>query len=717
MSKSMYKQKHGILFIMLSFLMSVSTIAALPSLVYADQEADGRTAYPGQTEAPGSNAMPDYVLGDYFQLDIVIPTNGHAFYLPTNSHLYGDSYYEKHYDWIIDWGDGCLELASGTSKHNSGISHTYKVASAYTVTVSPNGSTEAWLAAFGFGDYIENSLVLESKAMVVGVPCFLTPGMTRTNLQIAGYKFAPSHEWAYAFNGCTNLRQSPQFAGWEEVSTVSDYFAYAMFKDCKSLTSMQANFNLPEGLTEVGEAFAGWMFFGCTSLQSVSTVFNFPTGIVSVKDAFASSMFRNCTSLQKLPYGFNFPQQLTKVGRSFADNMLYNCASLTILPDGFSLPQSIESVGSGFAMGMFQDCASLTALPDGFNLPTKLISVGDYFADSMFFNCKKLESLPGGFSFPYGYTEVGDSFAAYMFFYCESLSTLPDGFNLPDDIQVVGDSFAYYMFSLCTSLTELPAGFNLPPNISKTGDDFVYGMFRICSSLTTLPKGFSFPQNILEAEDNFAYGMFSLCTYLVELPEGFNLPQNITEAGDCFAGAIFSSCKCLGALPSGFNLPANISSVGRAFAIDMFNQAGGEAFQINEEFCFPTGIPADAQGAFSLIFRLNADAPVQSRTAASIIRYCPTPIEGTGAFDTHFTDLPYIHVNWGGKAVIIESAGSPGSGDLNGDGMVTMDEAIITLRATIGDHTLTNDQFLAIDMDNDNVITMADVVAVLRKTV
>ena len=60
--------------------------------------------------------------------------------------------------------------------------------------------------------------------------------------------------------------------------------------------------------------------------------------------------------------------------------------------------------------------------------------------------------------------------------------------------------------------------------------------------------------------------------------------------------------------------------------------------------------------------------------------------------------------------------GGPGTGDLNADGAVTMDEAMLIAQIVAGDGAagLTPAQFAAVDMDNDGSLTMADVMLMLR---
>ena len=399
---------------LLSLVMATTLLGAIPNQAFA---------------APDDEQV--------FQLDIKIPDDSTNFYLPVNRQLSTPSY---PYDWAIDWGDGFKQIAVGISSVSGGIPHTYSLAGDYSITIKPNGSNEAWLAAFGFGRldiimYEEASAddIYSSAALVTGAPSIINPLMTRTQAQVDCIDPSPNYEWALTFNGCVNLKVAPSFEGWE----------------------------------------------------------------------------------------------------------------------------GIKWVGSNFASGMFTGCSSLT--------------------------------------------------------------TLPEGFNLPQDLTFAGSNFASSMFSGCSSLEALPAGFNLP-------------------------------QSIEVSVDRFANGMFS--------------------------------------------------------------GAGGPSFQINDEFCFPRVVYSPNNSSFNQTFSLSANAPIQNRTAASIIGDCPTPVTAVRTFDSHFKDLPYIPVNWGGGG--LPRVGAPGSGDMDGDGFVTMGEVSICALAAIGAADLSPAQLDAIDIDRDGVITMADVMLIYK---
>jgi hypothetical protein len=66
--------------------------------------------------------------------------------------------------------------------------------------------------------------------------------------------------------------------------------------------------------------------------------------------------------------------------------------------------------------------------------------------------------------------------------------------------------------------------------------------------------------------------------------------------------------------------------------------------------------------------------------------------------------------------VLRPTVGDPGSGDLNGDGIVDMAEALTIAQVVVGGgRVLTAEEFAAMDMDGDGLLTMADVVLVMRR--
>jgi hypothetical protein len=93
------------------------------------------------------------------------------------------------------------------------------------------------------------------------------------------------------------------------------------------------------------------------------------------------------------------------------------------------------------------------------------------------------------------------------------------------------------------------------------------------------------------------------------------------------------------------------------------------------------------------------------------------PEGATGYVQSTFTTagLPATWTFVAVPTVTEPQVGAPGSGDLDGDG-VTASDALRVARAVIsGIGDLTPEQVAAADMDGDNVLTMADVVRILRR--
>jgi hypothetical protein len=171
-----------------------------------------------------------------FQLKVKVPGDDGSmdFILPTSSYSTFRSN-AKPYDWIIDWGDGIAANEKGEGSFNSGIPHTYDNADIYTITIKPNGETDAWLAAFGFGDKIfnlaldnsySNSQINKNKAVEVISP--ITPNMMAP-ADRNGNDFKKYFEWSYAFYGCKNLKMGENFTfdqeAWKDVGNVGAGFA------------------------------------------------------------------------------------------------------------------------------------------------------------------------------------------------------------------------------------------------------------------------------------------------------------------------------------------------------------------------------------------------------------------------------------------------------------------------------------------------------------
>ena len=164
-----------------------------------------------------------------------------------------------------------------------------------------------------------------------------------------------SYQGITAINSCTDVYFNETSLG----ATVGDFFLYACWYSCTSLSSMPAGFNLPTGITTVGSWFLASCWQGCTSLSSMPSGFNLPTRITTVGGNFLYSCWRGCTSLSSMPAGFNLPTGITSVGDNFLSNCWRDCTSLTSMPTGFNIPTGITSVGSNFLYYCWYNCTLL----------------------------------------------------------------------------------------------------------------------------------------------------------------------------------------------------------------------------------------------------------------------------------------------------------------------------------------------------------------------
>ncbi len=81
-------------------------------------------------------------------------------------------------------------------------------------------------------------------------------------------------------------------------TTIGNFFLYACWYSCSSLTSMPVGFNLPSGITSVGNNFLNYCWRNCTSLTSMPVGFNLPSGITSVGNNFLNYCWYDCTNLK-----------------------------------------------------------------------------------------------------------------------------------------------------------------------------------------------------------------------------------------------------------------------------------------------------------------------------------------------------------------------------------------------------------------------------------
>jgi uncharacterized repeat protein (TIGR02543 family) len=292
----------------------------------------------------------------FFQFTVQTTAANETFFIPVGGYL-NDPSTVKPYTWNIDWGDGSVvQNASGSSASNSaGIDHAYATAGTYRITITPAGSEDAWLGAFGFGTtFGTNSQANRNRLVSVDSP--IRPLMTRTQAQLdAGT--APSYEWAYTFYGCQNpaFTMGPDFtfsSEWAGITTAGDSFAYNMFSGCSgAVFTMNDVFNLPSNISTADFFFAYYMFYYCSGAAfTMNDIFNLPQNITTAGSGFAYHMFYNCSGAAfTMNDIFNLPQNITTVDDYFACGMFYYCSGAGFLVNGvFKFPPSGSSGTDAF---------------------------------------------------------------------------------------------------------------------------------------------------------------------------------------------------------------------------------------------------------------------------------------------------------------------------------------------------------------------------------
>ena len=270
------------------------------------------------------------VAQEEFKFEVTTTAANPTFAIPVSG---GDG--GKAYNWTINWGDGSAnQNASGTGNiMGAGISHTYTTPGIHQITLTPNGSNERWLAAFGFNGISPGANMQANKDLVTKVISPITPLMTRTQAEItANTTTPPNSEWAFTFEGCKNLTMGPAFtfsSAWNSITTVGNDFAHYMFSGCSGdAFKMNDVFNLPQSITTVGNNFACSMFFGCSGAAfKMCNVFNLPQDIGPMGGGFAEGMFSGCSGAAfTMNTVFNLPQFMTTVGVDFAGEMFSDCS-------------------------------------------------------------------------------------------------------------------------------------------------------------------------------------------------------------------------------------------------------------------------------------------------------------------------------------------------------------------------------------------------------
>jgi hypothetical protein len=259
------------------------------------------------------------------------------------------------YDWNVDWGDGSPverltgaggTQASGNNTMAGGVEHDYGVAGEYTITITPAGSKNAWLAAFGTGVYNQTSgaQAVANRNKIVTAQSPITVAMHLAD----GFVGASSVNLLLGsmFASCRglNFHISEEFAfnsDWDAITAFGHNIMREMFRGCLTLQTVPTTFKLPNNIIAYGNGCLFGTWNGCTALASVQTPL-IPPIAISYGTSFFESTFNGCTNLQTLSADFTFANLGTPSSSGAGFNSTFKGCTSLILPANFRLQNLTE---------------------------------------------------------------------------------------------------------------------------------------------------------------------------------------------------------------------------------------------------------------------------------------------------------------------------------------------------------------------------------------
>ena len=377
----------------------------------------------------------------------------------------------------------------------------------------------------------------------------------------------------------------------------------------------------------------------------------------TLAEACYRAMFMRCEALKTAP---ELPA--TEMAKSCYIGMFYN-SGLTSAP---ALPATNLAMSCYYQM--FQGCTGLTASPV---LPATTLGDGCY--KSMFKGCTNLTDVP---ALPA--TTLGESSYEEMFMDCTALVNAPDL-----AATTLAATCCNYMFAGCSKLAKAP---KLPAK--KLATQCYQRMFDGCTSLVDAP---ALPATALA---ELCYNdMFWDCTALKNAPV---LPAT-TLADYCYT-MMFYGCTSLEKAP---DLPA--AELTSGCYEHMFMGCG----KLNYVKCLATDLGDDTSTDGWLT---NVAATGTFVKAGGVDWSVKGTTEGTWGDDN--VPTTFVHGIPAGWAVE-ESAAGIMAGDANGDGNVTITDAVAIVNYILGNKS---DAFVfdVADVNHDGFITISDAVGVVN---
>lgn len=469
----------------------------------------------------------------------------------------------------------------------------------------------------------------------------------------------------YAFENCIHLSRVniSDIAKWCNISFGYDYsnpvyYSHNLYLNNNKVTSV----TILEGTTTINS----YAFQGLQSLTRV-TIPN------SVKEIHRYA-FDGCTGLSDI----SIPNSVTTIGES----AFKNCTGFTSI----SIPNSVTSIGES----AFEGCSALVNV----NIPNNLKEI----ENNTFCDCKSISNIV----VPNSVTRIGN----YAFSNCKSLEQITMG----NGVTVVG----VYAFYYCSSLEKV--------NISDISKWLGITFWNMCAN----PLGNKAEEYFFIDELRSKAGLYlngELVTDLI-VPEGTtSIGRSAFEGyGKLKSVSIPSSVKYINenAFSTGSKLSkVNITDVEKWCNIYFQNEntnplSSSENLYINGNLITDLVIPDGVKQVSSYAF-----AGCEGLKSVKI----PTSVTDIGymAFDGVETIYGYK----GTKAekyaetnkinfIDLDSISNVKYGDVDGDGVVTVKDALMTLQAYVKTLELNDSQKIAADVDGESGVSIKDALLILQ---
>ena len=400
-----------------------------------------------------------------------------------------------------------------------------------------------------------------------------------------------------------------------------------------------------------------WAFAGCSHLKCITL----PDSITNI----GTCAFAGCSSLLKI----TIPDSVTSI--SFG--VFQYCSNLTSV----TIPDSVASIGD-YA---FLECTDLTNI----TLPDSLTSIGG----SAFSSCSSLTNIP----IPESVTNIGGG----AFRGCSSLTNI----TIPDNVTNISSG----TFSGCSSLTSI----TIPDSITNIGLEAFSG----CSSLTSI--------TVPDSVTSIGFGAFSGRNSL----KSIIIPDSVTNIeSKAFSGTPWLKSKqkihplvvVNGILIDGTTCSGNVTIP------DSVTSIGDDAFCDCTDLTSITlqsGMTSIGNQAFFNCTGLTSITIPDSVTNIDegAFSACPNlTIKGySGSFVEEYAQQNLIPFESLGRLVTPDTI----RGDVTGDGVVSVDDAQLTLKAYTeriagNDMKLSAEQIKAADVNGDGEISVDDAQNILK---